>query len=91
MKRFKDFIIEEDDDTNLETKNALISFITSNLYRYINSDATDNKPLLMLIAALSVLNTSNSTTALNTARRLATGAMQKASRKAPYYEHYFFF
>jgi len=83
MKRFKDFIIEEDDDTSLETKNALVSFITSNLYRYINSDATDNKPLLMLIAALSVLNTSNSTTALNTARRLATGAMQKASRKAP--------
>jgi hypothetical protein len=83
MKRFKDFIIEEDDDTNLETKNALISFITSNLYRYINSDATDNKPLLMLIAALSILNTSNNTAALNTARRLATGAMQKASRKAP--------
>ena len=83
MKRFKDFIIEEDDDTNLETKNALISFITSNLYRYINSDATDNKPLLMLIAALSIINTSNNTAALNTARRLATGAMQKASRKAP--------
>lgn len=84
MKRFKSFILEEDDDdSSLETKNALISFITSNLYRYINSDSDNSKPLLMLIAALSVLNTSNSTTAINTARRLATGAMQKASRKVP--------
>jgi hypothetical protein len=77
MKKFSDFIIEEEmgdepasDDA---TKKSLINIIANNLNRYKTSDKGDIKNMLMMIAALSLLNSKdNSGLALNTARRLAS-------------------
>jgi hypothetical protein len=82
MKKFNDFIIEEkDDDTQADTQKAVVNFITSNFYRFINSpDESDNKSLLMLVAALSVLNT-NQSNAVQVARRLAQMALVRSGRK----------
>lgn len=82
MKKFNDFIIEEkDDDTQADTQKAVVNFITSNFYRFINSpDESDNKSLLMLVAALSVLNT-NQPNATQVARRLAQMALTRSGRK----------
>jgi len=77
MKKFSDFIVEEEmgdepasDDA---TKKSLINIIANNLNRYKTSDKGDIKNMLMMIAALSLLNSKdNSGLALNTARRLAS-------------------
>jgi hypothetical protein len=77
MKKFSDFIVEEEigdepasDDA---TKKSLINVIANNLNRYKTSDKGDVKNMLMMIAALSLLNSKdNSGLALNTARRLAS-------------------
>lgn len=77
MKKFSDFIVEEEigdepapDDA---TKKSLINIIANNLNRYKTSDKGDVKNMLMMIAALSLLNSKDSSgLALNTARRLAS-------------------
>ena len=77
MKKFSDFIVEEEigdepasDDA---TKKSLINIIANNLNRLKTSDKADVKNMLMMIAALSLLNSKdNSGLALNTARRLAS-------------------
>lgn len=77
MKKFSDFIVEEEmgdepasDDA---TKKSLINIIANNLNRYKTSDKGDIKNMLMMIAALSLLNSKdNSGLALNTARKLAS-------------------
>jgi GH24 family phage-related lysozyme (muramidase) len=83
MKDRKTFVDEaRDDDTSLDTRRGIINFITSNFYRFINQpDAGDNKSLLMLIAALSVLNTSNEDQATQAARRLAQMALVRSGKK----------
>jgi hypothetical protein len=83
MKKFDEFITEAQDDTeDLSTKKALVNFIASNLYRFANKPEGENqKGLLLLIAALGVLNTSDDPQALNTARRLASGALTARNRK----------
>lgn len=87
MKKFKEFINEADGDNlkdQLEkatTKKAVIAFITSNFFRFINGpDEQDNKSLTMLTAALTILNTSDDLGAISTARRLAQAALQRRSR-----------
>ena len=84
MKKFEEFVIEaQDDDEDLSSKKALVNFIASNLYRFANKPDTENsRGLLLLIAALGVLNTSDDPQAVNTAKRLATGALNIKNRKA---------
>ena len=82
MKKFNNFIAEEkDDDVTADTKKAVVNFITSNFYRFINSsDESDNKSLLMLVAALSVLNT-DQPNSVQVARRLAQMALVRSGKK----------
>jgi hypothetical protein len=83
MIKFDEFINEAQDDTeDLSTKKALVNFIASNLYRFANKPEGENtKGLLLLIAALGVLNTSDDPQAINTARRLATAGLIAKTRK----------
>jgi hypothetical protein len=76
MIKFEEFVLEaKDEEPDLSTKKALVNFIASNLYRFANKPDGDTKGLMLLVAALGILNTSDDTTALNAARRLATAAL----------------
>ena len=83
MKKLSTFITEDADElpdiassSSADAKKGTINFIVSNFYRFVNSsDVQDNKSLLMLIAALSVLNTSSDSTAIQAARRLTQMAL----------------
>lgn len=84
MKTLKDFINEAPEDTNpIDTKKSVVSFIASNFYRFINStDENDTKSLMMLVAALSVLNSGvDQQSAIQVARRLAQAALQRSGKK----------
>jgi hypothetical protein len=76
MKKFSDFAAEENDDevqSDEATRKALVNIIANNLNRLKTSDKGDVKNMLMMIAALSLLNSKdNSGLALNTARKLAS-------------------
>ena len=83
MKKFTTFVeeIENPDNSAETTKRALITTITSNIQRLITQPgAINDKGLLVLIAALSVLNSSEDPVALATAKRLAVLAMTKRSK-----------
>lgn len=82
MKKFNEFILEEkDDDTASDTKKGVVNFIVSNFYRFINSpDESDNKSLIMLVAALTILN-ADQPNATQVARRLAQMALVRSGRK----------
>lgn len=76
MIKFDEFVLEaKDDEPDLSTKKALVSFIASNLFRFANKPEGDTKGLMLLVAALGVLNTSDDAAAINVARRLATAAL----------------
>lgn len=79
MKKFEDFIVEAEEE-DLSTKKALVNFIASNLYRFANKPEGDTKGLMLLVAALGVLNTSDEAQAINTARRLATAALSARTK-----------
>lgn len=76
MKKFSDFAAEENDDegqSDEATRKALVNIIANNLNRLKTSDKGDVKNMLMMIAALSLLNSKdNSGLALSTARKLAS-------------------
>ena len=82
MKKFYKFVQEDkDDDATDDTKKAVVNFIVSNFYRFVNSpDESDNKSLLMLVAALTVLN-ADQPNATQVARRLAQMALVRSGRK----------
>lgn len=85
MKTLDQFLSEaEDETTDLETaKKTLIMFVSSNMARFLSkSDRQDNTPLLMLIAALQLINIASDTQSLTVARRLATAALGKSSKKS---------
>lgn len=76
MIDFKEYIQEaKDDEQDLSTKKALVSFIAANLFRFANKPEGDTKGLMLLVAALGILNTSDDAAAVNTAKRLATAAL----------------
>ena len=84
MISFEDFLIEDDDtDTTSDTKRATVNLIASNFFRFINSpDDSDNKAMLMLIAALSILNLNDDNINVEQiARRLAQSALVRAGKK----------
>lgn len=92
MNRFSQYMLQqdiveaiqrEDDDVSAaSTKNTMLSLITSYLQRFANVvDTKDDRPLLLLIAALNVLNTSDDNLqAVSTAKRLAQMAFMKSGR-----------
>ena len=82
MKNFQSFILEAkfkdavdavgDNGDMSDAKKGLVSFITSNFYRFINNpDTTDTKGMLMLIAALTMLSSGDDPNAIQAAKRLA--------------------
>ena len=76
MIKFEEFVQEaKEDEQDLSTKKALVNFIASNLFRFANKPEGDTKGLMLLVAALGILNTSDDAQAVNTARRLATAAL----------------
>lgn len=84
MKTLNKFLLEaEDDSSDLETtKKSLVTFISSNMARFLTkSDKQDNTPLIMLIAALQLVSIADDTQSLTVARRLATAALAKAVKK----------
>lgn len=75
MKKFKEFE-PKDDDAEAPTRDGVINIIATSLNR-ATSDK-DNKNVLMLIAAIGLLNLSKeSTLALNVARKLASQGSRK--------------
>ena len=76
MINFGEFIQEAaDEEQDLSTKKAIVSFIASNLYRFANKPDGDTKGLMLLVAALGILQTGDNATTVNAARRLATAAL----------------
>lgn len=70
MKKFKDFETkQQDDDTSSDT---VANIIANSLNRVSSSKGDDSKSILMLIAALGLLNLSKEGLPLSVARRLAT-------------------
>lgn len=82
MINFSNFVAEDKDTGNeMDTRKGVINFITSNFYRFINSDDNgDLKSIVMLTAALSILS-SDQPNAIQVARRLAQSALQRSSKK----------
>lgn len=64
-----DLIMEEAEKEDNSNKSSIINYITSNFYKAINAD--DNRKVLLLIAAISMLSTSNDQVSINAARKLA--------------------
>lgn len=63
-----DLLIEE---AELDSSNKnLIDYITSNLFRVVNSKNYDQRKMLLLIAAIAMLNVKDETAA-NAARKIA--------------------
>lgn len=74
MKKFKEFE-PKDDDTESPTRDSVINIVANSLNR---SGDKDNKNVLMLIAAIGLLNLSKeSNLALTVARKLASMGSRK--------------
>lgn len=64
------------------SKKQLVNMIATQLYKYVNASSYDVKSLIMLVAALTLLNTDDDNLqALNTARRLAMSATARTNKK----------
>lgn len=83
MKTIQDLIEEKDDSQSTDTRQNTLNFIASNFYRFTNApDESDSKSLLMLIAALSVLNMGDDNpNAVQVAKRLAQLALVRSGKK----------
>ena len=75
-----DHLHEAKDEQDLSSKKAIVSFIAANLMRFVNKPDGDEKGLIMLVAALSVLNMGEDSATINIARRLATAALVAKSK-----------
>jgi hypothetical protein len=74
MKKFKDFETKQSDDET-QSADTVVNIIANSLNRAGSSKSTgDSKSILMLIAALGLLNLSKDGLPLSVARRLATTA-----------------
>jgi hypothetical protein len=72
MKKFKDFETKQQDD-EMQSADTVVNIIANSLNRAGSSKSTgDSKSILMLIAALGLLNLSKDGLPLSVARRLAT-------------------
>jgi hypothetical protein len=73
MKKFKDFDVSSDSD-EVPSKDNLVNIIANSLNR---ASGKDDKTILMLIAALGLLNLSKEGLPLSVARKLATTTSKK--------------
>ena len=72
-KRLTEFL---DEANNTNTKASLQALIANAFFRSANNPkGDDTRSLLLLIAAITILNSGNDTYTLNIARRLATAGM----------------
>lgn len=72
LREVIDPILNEAMITSRDTsKDSLINYITSQFYRAANSAPGDDRRLLLLVAALSVLSSSDSGVAVAAARKIA--------------------
>jgi hypothetical protein len=72
MKKFKEFEAKQQDD-DVATTDNVVNIIANSLNRVSSSkNADDSKSILMLIAALGLLNLSKDGLPLSVARKLAT-------------------
>jgi hypothetical protein len=71
MKKFNDFETKQPDDDTQST-DSVVNIIANSLNRVSSSKGDDSKSILMLIAALGLLNLSKEGLPLSVARRLAT-------------------
>lgn len=84
MKEATNYLIEkvmEDDSLPVTDKKSLVNFIMSTAQRSAKED--DDRPLLLLIAALSMLNVADDAQVVSFARRLAqmsTGVKKKKEK-----------
>jgi hypothetical protein len=81
MKKFSEFNEEASDEDN--TKKSVLNLIATSLNRQASSSDKDKdtRSILMLIAALGMLNAKDDTgLSLSTARRLASGSGTKSNK-----------
>ena len=80
MKKFSEFKEEASDEDN--TKKSVLNLIATSLNRQASSSSDkDTRSILMLIAALGMLNAKDDTgLSLSTARRLASGSGTKSNK-----------
>lgn len=79
IKNFSEF---DNKENKKESKESVINGIISNFQKFVNStNENDNGAMIMLTAALAVLNVSTSPQAVQAARRLSQMAIQRASKK----------
>jgi len=79
MKKFSEFNEETSDEDN--TKKSVLNLIATSLNRQASSSDKDTRSILMLIAALGMLNAKDDTgLSLSTARRLASGSTTKSNK-----------
>jgi hypothetical protein len=79
MKKFSEFNEEISDEDN--TKKSVLNLIATSLNRQASSSDKDTRSILMLIAALGMLNAKDDTgLSLSTARRLASGSGTKSNK-----------
>lgn len=79
MKKFSEFNEETSDEDN--TKKSVLNLIATSLNRQASSPDKDTRSILMLIAALGMLNAKDDTgLSLSTARRLASGSSIKSNK-----------
>lgn len=80
MKKFSEFNEETSDEDN--TKKSVLNLIATSLNRQASSSSDkDTRSILMLIAALGMLNAKDDTgLSLSTARRLASGSGTKSNK-----------
>lgn len=62
------------------TKAGLQSLIANAFFKFANEKNQDTKGMLLLIAALSMLNSGDDVQTLNAARRLATAGMSRSNK-----------
>lgn len=81
MKSLNDFLNEEDDDKSLDSKKGLIQIITSNFYRLAQQqDSKQDRGMLLLVAALGMLNVGDDVQIINAAKRLAQLAVAQSNK-----------
>lgn len=70
------------DDADEGTRKSMLALITSYFQRFVNSaDVKDNRSLLLLVAALNVLNSNTDDSyAISTAKRLAQMAFIRSGK-----------
>lgn len=78
-----EYLLEADDEIDTSSKDAMVRFIVTNFYRFINApDRTDTRQMLMLVAALGVLSASSDDDrqAISASKRLTQAALARRGR-----------